>query len=500
MSTYNYLAIDLGAESGRGLLGRFDGHCLILEEIHRFLNSPVQILDTLYWDLPRLFADIKIALGKTSLHEGALESVGIDTWGVDFGLIGRGETLLSNPVHYRDARTNGMLECAFGYISRERIYEITGLQFLQFNTVYQLLAMAQSQSPLLEITETLLMMPDLFGWLLTGRRACERTNASTTQLLNAGVNTWSDEMCQRLGLPRAILPNLIEPGTQLGLLRQSVAEEVGLTQPVAVLAPATHDTASAIAAVPATTSTLLEVTPPDWCYLSSGTWSLLGVELARPVINAETMRLNFTNEGGVAGTTRLLKNIMGLWLIQECRRTWARSGWELSYADMIAKAQVARPFAALVDPDDPSFLARGDMPSRLAAYCTRTGQILPNDEGAVIRCCLESLALKYRWVIERLETVLSTRIRRIHVVGGGSQNALLCQFTADASGRPVHAGPVEATAIGNILIQAMGRGRLDSLADVRAVVGRSFPIAVYEPRDTVAWNDAASQFAKLVPT
>jgi rhamnulokinase len=498
-TTSNYLALDLGAESGRGLLGRFDGQHLALEETHRFPNGPVRMLDTLYWDLPRLFEEIKTALGKGALCGGGLDGVGIDTWGVDFGLIGRGDTLLGNPVHYRDARTDGMLEAAFKRVPRERIYEITGLQFLPFNTLYQLLALSQSGSPLLEVAETLLMMPDLFGWLLTGRRAGERTNASTTQLLDPRNGTWSDELCRKLGLPRVILPELIEPGSELGPLRSSVATDVGLTRPVTVIAPATHDTASAVAAVPAKLSTLSLGAPPDWCYLSSGTWSLLGVEVPRPVINAETMRYNFTNEGGVAGMTRLLKNIMGLWLVQECRRTWARAGRELSYEEMIARAQVAPPFTTLVDPDDASFLAHGDMPARLAAYCTRTGQAPPSDEGAMVRCCLESLALKYRWAIERLESILGTTIETIHVVGGGTKNALLCQFTADACGRPVHAGPVEATAIGNILMQALGRGQLGSIADLRAIVARSFPVTVYEPRDTAAWNAATGRFARLVP-
>jgi rhamnulokinase len=499
MATSNYLALDLGAESGRGLLGTFDGQRLALEEIHRFANSPVRMADTLYWDLPRLFEEVKTALGKGATRDGMLDGVGLDTWGVDFGLIGRGEVLLGNPVHYRDARTNGMLEKAFQRIPRERIYEITGLQFLPFNTVYQLLALAQCHSPLLDVAETLLMMPDLFGWLLTGRRASERTDASTTQLLDPRTGTWSEELCRDLELPSSILPELIDPGSVLGTLRPSVVNELGLSQSVMVIAPATHDTASAVAAVPATASCSLPGAPPDWCYLSSGTWSLLGVEVPRPVINAETMRSNFTNEGGVAGTTRLLKNIMGLWLVQECRRTWARAGQQWSYDELTARAQTAPAFAALVDPDDVNFLAPGDMPARLTAFCARTGQIPPDNEGAMVRCCLESLALKYRWVVNRLESILGTTIKTIHIVGGGTQNTLLCQFAADACGRPVHAGPVEATAIGNILMQALGRGQLGSITDLRAVVTRSFPVKVYEPRDTAAWTEAVDRFTSLVP-
>ncbi len=505
--TSNYLALDLGAESGRGLLGRFDGDRLELEELHRFPNGPVRLLDTLYWDLPRLYDEIKIALRKGAAS-GELDGVGVDTWGVDFGLIGRGETLLGNPVHYRDARTDGMLDAAFARVSRERIYEITGLQFLPFNTLYQLLAMSQAGSPLLECAETLLMMPDLIHYLLTGRKASERTDASTTQLLDPRSGSWSTELCEALNIPRSILPELIEPGTEIGPIRKSVVDELGLAQTIPVITPATHDTASAVVAVPArpgpSGQTLahspLQSSPPDWCYLSSGTWSLLGVEISNPVITAETMRYNLTNEGGVAGTIRLLKNIMGLWLVQESRRTWARTGREYSYEELTARAQVAPRFSALVDPDDASFLSPGDMPSRIAAYCARTNQAAPSDEGALVRCCLESLALKYRWTIEKIERIIGTKIRTIHVVGGGVRNALLCQFTADACDRPVHAGPIEATAIGNILMQAMGRGRLGSLAELREVVARSFPVTVYEPREAPAWAEAASRFDRLVPS
>jgi rhamnulokinase len=492
--TRDYLAIDLGAESGRGLLGRFDGDRMTLDEVHRFPNSPVRMLDTLHWDLPRLFDEVKLALGKAATINSALDGVAVDTWGVDFGLVGHGDTLLGNPVHYRDARTDGMMERAFGLVSRERIYEITGLQFLPFNTIYQLLAMRSANSPLLGIAETLLMMPDLFAWLLTGRRAVERTDASTTQLLDPRNGTWSDELCTALNLPRSILPELIEPGTEIGRLRDSVAAELNVA-PMSVLATAGHDTAAAVAAVPAHKG---GEGPPDWCYLSSGTWSLLGVEVARPVITEAARRDNFTNEGGVCGTTRLLKNIMGLWLVQECRRTWARTGRDWSYEELIPRADHAEPFRSLIDPDHPSFLSPGDMPSRIAAFCERTGQPVPNDEGAFVRCCLESLALKYRWAIDRLNRIVGTEIRSVHVVGGGCKNALLNQFTADATGLPVHAGPVEATAVGNVLMQAMGRGQIGSLSDARSIVARSFPVTVFEPRDPSSWTAAAERFQGLL--
>jgi len=495
-NTSDYLALDLGAESGRGLLGRFDGGRLTLDEVHRFPNGPVRMLDTLHWDVPRLFDEMKTALRRAAAGGAALDGVGIDTWGVDFGLVGRGDTLLGNPVNYRDARTNGMMEAAFARVPRERIYEITGLQFLQINTLYQLLALRRMGSPLLDAAETMLMMPDLFAWLFTGRRAAERTDASTTQLLDPRTGEWSGELCDALEIPRAILPELIEPGTEVGPLRASVAEELGIRGPLAVIAPGTHDTASAVAAVPATGKT--PGAPPDWCYLSSGTWSLLGVEVPRPVITAETLRDNFTNEGGVAGTTRLLKNIMGLWLVQECRRTWARAGREYSYEELVAMALTARPFASLVDPDHASFLAPGDMPARITARCARTGQPTPTDEGGFVRCAMESLALKYRWAVGRLERTLGTTIRAVHVVGGGARNALLCQFTADACAVPVHAGPVEATAAGNVLLQMMARGKIASLVEAREVVARSFPVTVYEPRNTHSWAEAAGRFEALI--
>jgi rhamnulokinase len=491
--TSDYLALDLGAESGRGLLGKFNGETLDLEELHRFPNGPVRLLDTLHWDLLRLFDDCKTALKKAASGR-SLDGVGVDTWGVDFGLIGKNDTLLSNPVHYRDSRTEGMLDLSAKLVPRERIYEITGLQFLSINTAYQLLGLKTRGSPLLDIAETLLMMPDLFAWLLTGSKRCERSDASTTQLLDPRSGQWSMELCEGFGLPGHILPELIDAGTDLGPLRKSVADELGIA-PVSILATAGHDTAAAVAAVPAK-SKAGEM--PDWCYISSGTWSLIGIETPRPIINETTYKYNFTNEGGVCGTTRLLKNIMGLWLVQECRRAWSKAGNEYSYDDLITKAEQAKPFASLVDPDHISFFAPGDMPARIAEFCTRTGQAVPANEGAFVRCALESLALKYRWSIERLEEIAATKIKTIHVVGGGSKNALLAQFTADACGRPVLAGPVEATAMGNVLIQAMGRKRIASLADLREVVARSFPVTTYEPRETGQWDEAAGRFAGLL--
>ncbi len=495
----NYLAWDLGAESGRGILGRFDGHRLELEEIHRFSNQPVRMLGTLYWDLPRLVEGIKGGLRKVDERGDRLASIGVDTWGVDFGLVGRGDVVMGMPVHYRDTRTHGMIAKAFEKIPRQRLYELTGLQILPINTVYQLLAMRQTDSPILDQAETLLMMGDLLGFLLTGVRAGEWTNASTTQLLEARTRRWSLEICHALEIPEAILPELVEPGHVLGPLAGSVVDEVGLAG-VPVIAPATHDTASAVAAVPAVGTTRDAEGRPNWCYISSGSWSLMGVETTAPVIDERTAAANFTNEGGIAGTTRLLKNIMGLWLVQECRRTWSGAGREFSYAELAARAEAAVPFRSVIDPDFGGFLAPGDMPSRIAEYCRRSDQPVPEDEGGFVRCALEALALKYRWVLDRLEEILGGPIATIHVVGGGGQNALLNQLTADACKRPVHAGPVEATAIGNLLVQSLGLGHLGSPSEIREVVARSFPVTVYEPRadHAEAWDQAQAKLQSLL--
>jgi rhamnulokinase len=493
--TANFLALDLGAESCRGLVGAFDGEQLSLEDVYRFPNGPARMGDTLYWDLPQIWEHCKLALRKAKDQIGTLDGIGVDTWGVDFTLFGRDDTLLSNPVHYRDSRTTGMIERASQRIAKQRIYEITGLQFLPFNTVYQLFAMVEAKNPLLDIADSMLMMPDTLAWLLTGRKAGERTDASTTQLLDPRSHRWSDEICAALSIPRAILPDLIEPGTKLGSLLPAIRAETGLGD-TAVYATAGHDTAAAVAAVPARPSTTASA--PDWCYISSGTWSLMGIENPSPIINELSYKYNFTNEGGVFGTTRLLKNIMGLWLIQECRRAWQRSGRDFSYSELIERANSAPAFTSLVDPDDPSFLSPGDMPARIAAFCERTGQPVPADEGAFVRCALESLALKYRVVLQWLEELAGSNLPNVHIVGGGTRNETLCQFTANACGRPVIAGPIEATAIGNVLLQAVGRGQVGSLREAREIVERSFPIKHYVPSDPDAWLAAAAKFQNLL--
>src|SRR6266852_6560915 len=459
------LAFDLGAESGRGVLGLFDGRKLRLEVIHRFPNGPVRTLDTMHWDVLRLYSEMLATLRRCAADHGEIASLGEDTWGVDFGLLGRGGALLGNPRHYRDPHTEGIMELAFAKVPRAEIFRQTGLQFMRFNTLFQLLALQRDRSPVLEAAENLLFMPDLFHYFFTGRKVNEFTNATTSQIYDATAKRWAYGLVKTFDLPGKMLGTIVNPGTVLGPLRSSVATETGM-KPVPVIAPATHDTGSAIAAVPSQGN--------SWAYISSGTWSLMGAELSEPLINDKAREYNFTNEGGMSDTIRFLKNIMGLWLVQECRRTWEREAKTYSYEDLTRLAEAAPAFASVVNPDDAGFILPASMPQALAGFSRKTNQPAPVEPGAVVRCALESLALRYRWVLERLEQLLGRRLEVIHVVGGGSQNRLLCQFTADACNRQVLAGPVEATAIGNLLTQAIGLGALSSLAEAREVVRRSF--------------------------
>jgi rhamnulokinase len=480
-----FLAFDLGAESGRGVLGRLDGSRLSLEVIHRFPNGAVRTLDTLHWDVLHLYSEMLQTLRLCAAKHGTLDGVGVDTWGVDFGLLGRGGVLLGNPRHYRDPHTEGMMEQAFARVPRAEIFRHTGIQFMRFNTLFQLLALARDRSPLLDAAETLLFMPDLFHYFFTGIKVNEYTDASTSQMLNPHTRSWAQELLRAFALPSKIFGTLIQPGTVLGPLRPALVQETGINA-ASVIAPASHDTASAIVAVPASAS--------SWAYISSGTWSLMGVELKQPLVSEAALAANFTNEGGVGGTIRFLKNIMGLWLVQECRRAWERAGAAYSYDELMRQAEAATPFASLVNPDDPSFILPANMPAALADFCRKSGQPAPESVGGTVRCALESLALCYRWVLERLETLTGQRAEVIHIVGGGSQNALLNQFTADACNRPVLAGPVEATAIGNVLVQALGVGVLGSLADAREVVRRSFEVRTFTPRQPDAWQAPYERF------
>jgi rhamnulokinase len=490
--TTNFLAFDLGAESGRAVIGGFDGERLKLEEVHRFVNGPVRLFDSLHWDVLRLLTETKQGLAKSVHAYGPqLVSLGLDTWGVDFALLDKQGALIGNPYHYRDSRTDGMLEEAFRRVPREEIFEQTGIQFMQINTLYQLLSMAVQESPTLSAAATLLMTPDLFNYWFTGRKVSERTIASTSQCLNPNTGDWAKSLVERMGIPSRIFPEIIQPGTVLGELLPGIAEETGAGR-VSVIAPGCHDTACAVAAVP---------TESDrYAYLSSGTWSLMGAEVARPVITARSREYNFTNEGGVCDTIRLLKNITGLWLIQECRRTWVAEGEALSYDEITRLAAAAPPFAAVINTDAGEFLPPGDMPARIREFCRRTGQKPPDDKGAMARTVLESLALRYRWTLGKLEELVGYSLDTLHIVGGGSQNQLLNQFTADAVGRPVVTGPVEATAAGNVLMQMLALGYLSSLKEGRDLIRRSFETKTYLPRETAVWDEAYQRFLSLTET
>lgn len=486
-----FLAVDLGAESGRVVAGTFDGERIALEEVHRFPNGPVDVMGHLHWDVLRLWSDIKVGLAKAAQRYGnRIAGIGLDTWGVDFGLLDANDELLGNPYHYRDSRTDGMMERAFAKVSREAIFEATGIQFLQLNTLIQLVAMVEAHSPQLEIAHTLLMMPDLLNFWLTGVKANEFSDATTSQCYDPRAGTWAYGMLEQLGIPTRMFRDgagdrIVPPGTVLGTLLPSVAEEVGLGA-VPVIAPATHDTGSAVAAVP--------MDPENAIYLSSGTWSLLGVESKAPIINNAMLVYNLTNEGGVNGTFRLLKNIMGLWLVQECRREWQRAGEDHDYGEMVEMSAAAPAFGPLIYPGDDRFLAPGDMTPRIQAFCRETGQAVPETKGAILRCALESLALEYRWVAEKLDALTGKRLATIHIIGGGAKNELLDRFAADATGRTVVTGPIEATALGNVLVQAIALGHIGSIAEGREVVARSFALKTFAPRDTAAWDAAYRRY------
>ncbi len=492
MADRTYLAVDLGAESGRVMAGRFDGSQVRLQQIHRFANGPVRLGNTLRWNLLGLWSEIQNGLREAAAQVGSSAvSVGVDTWGVDFVLLNRHDELLGQPWNYRDTRTEGMLQKAFQRVKRAEIFAHTGLQFMQINSLYQLLAMCERDPELVALAERFLMIPDYFHWCLCGSRVAEFTNATTTQMLNAKTRSWAAELLRKFDIPVSMFPEIVNPGTSLGTLRKDVADFTGLGR-LKVVAPATHDTAAAVAAIP-TTST----GNADWAYISSGTWSLMGVEVGNAVLTDLALMRNVTNEGGIDGTYRLLKNIMGLWLVQRCKLAFEQRGNHVDYQDLTRMATEAPPFRSLIDPDRPEFLAPSDMTEALAAECRRTKQPVPENEGQFIRCALESLALKYRMVLEWLEELTGVTVSVIHIVGGGTQNTLLNQFTADACARPVIAGPVEATALGNVLIQARAAGDLASLNEIRDVVRRSESITEYTPKHGEAWNEAWERFRQI---
>ncbi len=481
----SFLAFDLGAESGRAFLGLLQEERLLLDELDRFPNEMVRVSEHLHWDVHALFIRIKKAI-SLCLREAALSpsSIGIDTWGVDFALLDRDGAVLGLPFSYRDHRTDGAIEDFSKIMPRERLYELTGIQIMRFNTLFQLFSMVRDESPLLDEATDLLFMPDLFNYMLSGEMKSEFTFATTSQLFNPAKGGWEEEIFNALGVSSGIMQEVIEPGTAIGSLSREIGAETGLGG-VPVIATASHDTASAVAAVPAEGD--------DWAYISSGTWSLMGVETTEPVITADSVRFNFTNEGGVCGTFRFLKNVTGLWLLQQCREAWAGER-AYSYEELAGMAGETEPFQAILDPDYEEFLNPPSMPEAIARYFRETGQDEPRGHAGIVRVILEGLALRYREVLEQLREIRAQPINRIHIVGGGSRNRLLCQFTADATGLPVTAGPVEATAAGNVLLQAMGLGFLSSLEDIRRVTRDSFELESYTPAGTAEWDQAYERF------
>ncbi len=487
MANKSFLAIDLGAGSGRALIGSLDGASLRIQELSRFRNDMVRIRDHLHWNVMHLFEEVLSALkASASQHANTPESIGLDTWGVDFGLVAADGSLLGFPVCYRDQRTEGAIEGFLERVPRQRVYELTGLQFLPLNTLFQLYAMVRDQSPLLEVAGGLLFMPDLFNYLLTGEKKAEFTIASTSQLYDPRRREWAGELFDALGIPQAIMQDVVPPGTVLGRLDEEVARSTGLSR-LAVVATASHDTASAVAAVPAEGR--------EWAYISSGTWSLMGVESEAPIITGDSLDFNFTNEGGIDGTFRVLKNIARLWLLEQCRRAWEEDR-QYTYEELVEVAE-ASSFESLIDPDDADFLSPPDMPEAICGFCRRSGQPEPEGPGEFVRCILVSLALKYRLVLDQLRRIYSRPINRIHVIGGGARNKLLCQLTADATGLPVVAGPAEATAVGNLLVQAMALGHVGSHEELRDTVRASFPVEHYEPRPDANWDSLYQRFREL---
>lgn len=486
--TKRVLAFDFGASSGRAIIGCFDGDKITLEEVHRFSNDPVSVGGTVYWDVLRLFYEIKQGIIKAKIA-GGFDSIGIDTWGVDFGLIDSEGKLMENPVHYRDARTVGLVDEAFKTMPKEKLYGITGIQFMELNTLFQFISLKKYRPWMLERADKMLFMPDLFGYMLTGKMCAEYSIASTSQLIDLDKKTWSKEILDAFGIKESVFAPLVQPGTVLGELSKEVCEECGV-DPVPVISVCGHDTQSAITSVPCQDG--------DFAFLSSGTWSLFGTELDKPIVNETSMNINITNEGGFDGSTGFLKNIIGLWLIQESRRQWKREGKEYSYADLEKLALAAEPFKCFIDPDAPEFVPHGNIPERVREFCRKTGQYVPETVGEIMRCIYESLAMKYRLTFEKLRECTERDYPVIHVIGGGTKDGLLCQMTANSCDRTVKAGPIEATVMGNVAVQLMSDGSVKNIGQARKIVADSSELKTFEPKDTDKWAGAYEDFLKVV--
>ena len=486
--TKRVLAFDFGASSGRAIIGCFDGDKITLEEVHRFSNDPVSVGGTVYWDVLRLFYEIKQGIIKAKIA-GGFDSIGIDTWGVDFGLIDSEGKLMENPVHYRDARTVGLVDEAFKTMPKEQLYGITGIQFMELNTLFQLISLKKYRPWMLERADKMLFMPDLFGYMLTGKMCAEYSIASTSQLIDLDKRTWSKEILDAFGIKESVFAPLVQPGTVLGELSKEVCEECGV-DPVPVISVCGHDTQSAITSVPCEDG--------DFAFLSSGTWSLFGTELDKPIVNETSMNINITNEGGFDGSTGFLKNIIGLWLIQESRRQWKREGKEYSYADLEKLALAAEPFKCFIDPDAPEFVPHGNIPERVREFCRKTDQYVPETVGEIMRCIYESLAMKYRLTFEKLRECTERDYPVIHVIGGGTKDGLLCQMTANSCDRTVKAGPIEATVMGNVAVQLMSDGSVKNIGQARKIVADSSELKTFEPKDTDKWAGAYEDFLKII--
>lgn len=488
MSEHHYIACDLGADSGRVILGTLKDGKVILEEIHRFSNGVSKVHGSFRWNILRIFEHLKAGLRKVAAKNLPLESLSVDSWGVDYVLFNRRQPMLALPYQYRDARTDAPYAATCKSVGEAKIFEQTGIQFMSINTLYQLIADVEQNPDVLSIADKFLCIADYLHYLFSGVARSEESLASTTQIYNPKARQWSRELISACELPERIFPELVSSGTKIGALLPEVAEETGLPQ-IPVVATCSHDTGAAVAAVPAQGE--------GWAFLSSGTWSLIGVELACPLINEQVRACNFTNEAGYGGTTRFLKNIIGLWLLQESRREWIRQGMTLSFNDLDRMAEESEPFRSLINPNAARFLKPDNMPQKIAAYCRETGQPVPETPGEVTRCIFESLALLYRRTLEQIETLTGKSISRLHIVGGGTKSPLLNQYAASGTGRTVFAGPVEATACGNILIQALAMGQLDSLAALRKTVADSFPVLEYQPQNSADWERAFAHFGDL---
>jgi rhamnulokinase len=473
MSRQTVLAVDLGAESGRVMAVHFDGAHFQSEELNRFANPVTEIHGTLHWDMLHLWRNIQEGIEKGKIYQPA--SIGVDTWAIDFGLLDAQGILIANPVMYRDKRTDGMMDAVFDIVPKRDVFEQTGIQFLQINSLYQMMSLVQAKSPLLEIAKTFLTIPDLLNYWLTGLKVCEFTNATTTQMFNPRSGKWATEMLHKLNIPTHILPEIVQPATKLGAY-----------QGIPVIAPASHDTGSAVAGIPTQTK--------NYAYISSGTWSLVGLELPQPIINHAAFAANVTNEGGVENSYRFLKNVMGLWILQQCRATWAGEGQNYSYEDIVQLAQAAKSLKTLVDVDDSRFFVAGNHPQHIRDYCAENNLAVPENHGEIVRCILESLALKYRLVLENLQMISAQMVDVIHIVGGGSSNGLLNQLTADATGKTVIAGPVEATVLGNAAVQFMALGAVENIAQAREIFAAMPVTKIYQPQQKQAWDAAYQKF------